>query len=257
MVRRDGGYGIVQSFVFENGSSFERSFGSFDSLEIAERLITSRLDLIGVFEDYRLMGNPLASAELYICDADGKRVEQARSAFWDAALDSRLFEVLCEVSRSGEALESTVVFSGNSYSQAVSAFDTFDLERVFDQQGGYGYGVVASVAIIDSSPCVTGGSAVRDLSRRFDDSVYERKLTAIGQAVHDGVLERADIRELYEASDSEIDFAEAVYERPSGQLSTMLAEAPVEDAPVKRNADARELSMTQGSNAKRDKTIRR
>ena len=98
---------------------------------------------------------------------------------------------------------------------------------------------------------------MRDLSRRFDDGVYERKLTAIGQAVHDGVLERADIRELYEASDSEIDFAEAVYERPSGQLSAMLAEAPVGDAPVKRNADARELSMTQGSNAKRDKTIRR
>lgn len=257
MARGESGYGVVRSFVFEDGEVFEKPIGGFESLEIAERFITERLDLIGVFEDYRLMGKPLVSAELYVCDSDGKRVEGARRSFWDADLDSRLFEVLLEVTRADKPLESSSVFSGNDYSQAVSALDSIDLEGVFESNGGYGFGVVASAAILDSSPCVTGGFAVRDLSRRFDDAVYERKLTAIGQAVHDGVLERDDIRELYQASDSEIDFAETVYERPSGQLATMLAEAPGEEDPVRRNAEARELSMTQGSNAKRDKTIRR
>lgn len=252
-----GNYGIMRALTFEDGSKTEAPFAWFNTLEIAERVLTDRIDAIGLFEDFRMEGRPLASIEFYVVDTDGKRVQGSRRSFWDADLDDRLFEVLSEVKRDGETVESQTRFSGSDYAEAAGVFDSLDLEGAYLSHGGYGSGVEVSAVLVDSSPMALGGNPLCDLIQRFDDAAYERKLAAVGQAVHDGILERAEISELFCATDSEIAFAEEVYDRPAGRLSAMLAEAPGEDAPVKRNAEARELSMAQGSTAKRDVTIRR
>lgn len=252
-----GNFGIIRALAFEDGTKTEAPFAWFNTLEIAERVLSDRIDAIGLFEDFRMEGRPLASIEFYVSDADGKRVEGSRRSFWDADLDERLFEVLSEVRRDGQTVESASRFRGSDYAQAASVLDSLDLEASYLSHGGYGAGVEVCAVLVDSSPLVSGGSPLCDLTRRFDDAAYERKLAAVGQAVHDGILERAEISELYRATDSEISFAEEVYDRPAGRLSAMLAEAPGEDAPIQRNAEARELSMLQGSTAKRDATIRR
>lgn len=252
-----GVFGIIRSLRFEDGAKSEAPFAWFNTLEVAERVLSERIDTIGLFEDFRIEGRPLSSIEFYVADADGRRIESARRSFWDAELDAHLFEVLSDIRLGDEAVESAVEFSGNDYSEAVAALDSLDLEAAFMAHGGYGSGVSANAVLLDSSPKAFGGDAAHDLSRRFDDAVYESKLAAIGQAVHDGVLQRDEIRDLYTASDAEIDFAEGVFERPAGKLATSLSEAAGEDAPVKRNAEARELSQSQGSNAKRDATVRR
>lgn len=252
-----GEFGIIRSLVFEDGTAVKGPFAWFDTLEIAERVLLDRIDTIGLFGDFRLEGRPLRSIEFYVADAAGRRIEGSRRAYWDAGFDAHLFEVLREVTCEGETVASAIEFSGSEYSQAVDVLDSLDLEADFIAQGGYGFGVSATAVIMDSSPRAFGGEAVRDLARRFDDAVYERKLAGIGLAVHDGILERGEIRELYKATDAEIDFAEGVFERPSGQLAALVADAPGEEPPVERNADARALSLSQGAAAKRDATIRR
>lgn len=251
-----GRYGIVRSLVFEDGAESEAPFAWFDTLEIAERVLLERIDVVGLFGDLRMEGKRLRSLSFHVVDGSGARVEGARRSHWDSDLDDHLYEVLCDVRSHGQSVSSSVVYSGSSFTRAVEALDSLDLEAAFNDHGGYGLGVTATADLVDSSPRALGESAVRDLTRRFDDAAYERKLAGVGLAVHDGILDRSEIRDLYSATDEEIDFAEGVYERPSGQLSNMVADAPGEEAPVKRNADARALSITQGAAPRRDTTIR-
>lgn len=216
-------------------------------------------DLVGRFEEKLAEDPHLVSIEFTIWDANNQDIyPYPEHPSWDRERDAVLFNAMWLVKDpNGDVLTTESLATSNDYDEVRHAYDACDIEAVWNRFGGYGAGVTVEALLMDESPTVFGGGAEIVWSRTFDDSAYAERLNEIGEAVREGMLERGEIKAAFDASDADIDMAEAIYSRKSGFIKKAFAEAPGMDAPYKRNADARALSATQGTEQRRDVRVRR
>lgn len=214
-------------------------------------------DIIGMFEQSAQDERGLVSFELTVWDVDNQDIYPGDHPSWDRERDEQLFVAQTRVSVGDADPEVEIIAHGNDYDIVCAAYDACDVEAIWAAHGGYGSEVCVQAVLEDRSPLAFGKEPSVTWEKTFDDSAYVHKLAEIGDAVREGMTLRDEIKDSLDATDEDIDLAEAVYSRESGFIKRSLSEAPGMDAPIKRNAEARTVSAAKGTTQKRDVRIRR